>query len=200
MLKDLKNIHHRLPWLGAWRIKRRINKVTTRLFQKLRKDQKSPLEFGNLRRGKPWGTKEGNELVWTFLVDLLADRPLIYKVVYSAAQARYTCYSRSGGRNEMTNVLQFTSDDIDELVARLNMLAAEIPAMRERMLRQHLYALKNEKSPRRWLDLFRKKDASEEQQTLAVLREVIQAMLSQNKISKNEALKLMAYAETLHDG
>ena len=199
MIKELKNVHYRLPWFGVWRIRRRINKVTARLFQKLRKDSKSLIEYGNLRRGKPWGLKEGRELVWTFLVDLLADRPLIYKVVYNAEQARYTCYSRSGGRNEMSNVLQFTSDDIDELVARLNMLAAEIPAMRERMLRQHLYALKNEKFPRRWLDLFRKRDQAEELQTLTTLREVVQSMLAQNKISKNEALKLMAYAETLHD-
>lgn len=199
MIRDLKHVHHRLPWYGLWRIRRRINKVTGKLFQKLRKDQKSLVEYGNLRRGKPWGLKEGREIVWTFLVDLLADRPLIYKVVYNSDEARYTCYSRSGGRNEMTNVLQFTSDDIDELVARLNMLAAEIPAMRERMLRQHLYALKNEKSPKRWLGLFRKKNPEEEMQTLSMLREVIQAMLAQNKISKSEALKLMAYAETLHD-
>lgn len=199
MIKELKNVHHRLPWFGVWRIRRRINKVTARLFQKLRKDSKSLIEYGNLRRGKPWGLKEGRELVWTFLVDLLADRPLIYKIVYNVDQARYTCYSRSGGRNEMSNVLQFTSDDIDELVARLNMLASEIPAMRERMLRQHLYSLKRERSPKRWLDLFRKRDQAEELQTLTTLREVVQSMLAQNKISKNEALKLMAYAETLHD-
>lgn len=197
MLRGLRNVHHRLPWFGTWRIRRRINQVTKKLFHKLRKESKSLIEYGNLRRGKPWGVHEGNELVWTFLVDLLADRPLIYKIVYNAADGRYTCYSRSGGKNEMANVLQFTSDDIDELVSRLNTLAAEIPAMRERMLRQHLYALKNEKFPRRWLDFFRKKDPAEGMQILTALREVIQAMLSQGKISKNEALKLMAYAETL---
>lgn len=197
MFKVLKHAHHRLPLFGLWRIRRRINKVTKRLFQKLRKEQKSLIEYGGLRRGKPWGVREGRELVWTFLVDLLADRPLVYKIVYQIDEARYTCYSRSGGRNEMTNVLQFTSDDIDELVARLNMLAAEIPAMRERMLRQHLYTLKGEKTPKRWLDLFRKKAPDEEMQTLAMLREVVQSMLTQNKISRNEALKLMAYAETL---
>ncbi|MFO1472398.1 MAG: hypothetical protein U1F27_15340 [Turneriella sp.] len=145
MLKDLKHVHHRLPWFGLWRIRRRINKVTKKLFNRLRKDSKSLIEYGNLRRGKPWGLKEGNTVVWSYLVDLLADRPLIYKIVYDIGAARYTCYSRSGGRNEMANVLQFTSDDLDELVARLNTLAAEIPAMRERMLRQHLYALKAKK-------------------------------------------------------
>lgn len=198
MIKELRNVHHRLPWLGVWRIRRRINRLTQRLFQKLRKDSKSLVEYGNLRRGKPWGAREGHELVWTFLVDLLAERPLIYKIVYDSAQARYTCYSRSGGKNEMTNILQFTSDDIDELVSRLNMLAAEIPAMRERMLRQHLYSLKSEKSPRRWLDVFRRKNPAEEMQTLTMLREVVQSMLAQDKISRNEALKLIAYAETLH--
>lgn len=198
MLKEVKNLHHRLPWLGLWRIRRRINKVTKKLFNRLRKDSKSLIEYGNLRRGKPWGTREGNTVVWSFLVDLLADRPLIYKVVYDLSEGRYTCYSRSGGRNEMANVLQFTSDDIDELVARLNTLAAEIPAMRERMLRQHLYALKSEKNPRRWLDLFRKRHPEEDMQSLAMLREAIQTMLTQTKISKNEALKLMSYAETLH--
>jgi hypothetical protein len=199
MVKALKNLHHRLPWFGVWRIRRRINKLTAQLFRKLRKDAKSHIEYGNLRRGKPWGIKEGRELVWTFLVDLLADRPLIYKIVYNLDEARFMCYSRSGGRNEMTNVLQFTSDDIDELSARLNMLAAEIPAMRERMLRQHLYALKREKSPKRWLKFFRKRSPEEELQTLAALREVVQSLLAENKISKNEALKLMAYAEALHD-
>ncbi|MBL8033192.1 MAG: hypothetical protein JNJ69_05805 [Leptospiraceae bacterium] len=98
----------------------------------------------------------------------------------------------------MANVLQFTSDDIDELVARLNMLAAEIPAMRERMLRQHLYSLKSEKSQRRWIDFFKKRTPEEDMASLSVLRESIQAMLTQGKISKNEALKLMSYAETLH--
>ena len=87
---------------------------------------------------------------------------------------------------------------LDELVARLYTLAAEIPAMRERMLRQHLYSLKSEKTPKRWLDIFRKKNPEEEMASLAMLREVIQAMLTQGKISKNEALKLMSYAETLH--
>ncbi|MFO1527313.1 MAG: hypothetical protein U1F16_15195 [Turneriella sp.] len=198
MLKDLKNVHHRLPWFGLWRIRRRINKVTRRLFNRLRKERKSLIEYGNLRRGKPWGLKDGNEVVWTYLVDLLADRPLIYKVVYNLHDARYTCFSRSGGRNEMANVLQFTSDDIDELVARLNMLAAEIPAMRERMLRQHLYSLKSEKSQRRWIDFFKKRTPEEDMASLSVLRESIQAMLTQGKISKNEALKLMSYAETLH--
>jgi|GEM_PF-2125016 len=198
MLKDLKNAHHRLPWFGLWRIRRRINKVTKKLFNRLRKDSKSLVEYGNLRRGKPWGLKESNTVVWSFLVDLLAERPLIYKVVYDIDAARYTCYSRSGGRNEMANVLQFTSDDIDELVARLNTLAAEIPAMRERMLRQHLYSLKNEKNPRRWIDIFRKRSPEEDIQSLAALREAVQAMLTQGKISRNEALKLMSYAETLH--
>ena len=33
---------------------------------------------------------------------------------------------------------------------------------------------------------------------MAALREAVQAMLTQGKISKNEALKLMSYAETLH--
>lgn len=197
MLRDLKYAHHRLPWFGIWRIRRRINHVTKKLFQKLRKESKSLTEYGNLRRGKPWGVREGNELVWIFLVDLLADRPLIYKIVYNIDDGRYTCYSRSGGKNEMANVLQFTSNDIDELISRLYTLAAEIPAMRERMLRQHIYALKNEKFPRRWLDFFRKRDPSEGTQMLTTLREVIQTMLAQGKISKNEALKLMAYAETL---
>lgn len=197
MLKEMKKAHYRLPWYGVWLIRRRINALTKKLFQKLRKNHKSSVEFGNLRRGKPWGLREGHELVWTFLVDLLSERPLIYKVVYNAADGRYTCYSRSGGHNEMTNVLQFTSDDIGELVQRLNTLAAEIPAMRERMLRQHLYALKNEKSPKRWLKLFRKRDDGSEEQILTMLRDVVQSMLLQHKISKNEALKLIAYAETL---
>jgi len=198
MFPDIKNVHHRLPWFGLWRIRRRINKVTKKLFNRLRKDKKSLMEYGNLRRGKPWGFKDGRELTWTFLIDLLADRPLIYKVTYNIDEGRYHCYSRSGGKNEMTNVLQFTSDDLDELVARLYTLAAEIPAMRERMLRQHLYSLKSEKTPKRWLDIFRKKNPEEEMASLAMLREVIQAMLTQGKISKNEALKLMSYAETLH--
>ncbi len=195
---DLKNVHHRLPWFGLWRIRRRINKVTKKLFNRLRKDKKSLMEYGNLRRGKPWGFRDGHDLTWTFLVDLLADRPLIYKVTYNIHEGRYHCYSRSGGKNEMTNVLQFTSEDLDELVARLYTLAAEIPAMRERMLRQHLYSLKSEKSPKRWLDLFRKKNPEADMASLAMLREVVHAMLTQNKISKNEALKLMSYAETLH--
>jgi hypothetical protein len=199
MLRELKNFHLRLPWFGVWRIRRRINKLTARLFHKLRKESKSLIEYGNLRRGKPWGLKEGRELVWTFLVDLLADRPLIYKIVYNLDEGRYTCYSRSGGHNEMTNVLQFTSDDIDELISRLSMLAAEIPAMRERMLRQHLYAIKNEGTPKRWLRFFHKRDPAAELKSLAHLREVVQSMLAQNKISKNEALKLMAYAETLYE-
>lgn len=130
-------------------------------------------------------------------MDLLAERPLVYKVTYNLFDGRYTCYSRSGGKNEMMNVLQFTSANIDELVARLTMLASEIPAMRERMLRQHLYTLKQDKNPKRWLDFFRKISPEEEMQSLAMLREVIHSMLTQNKISKQEALKLMAYAETL---
>jgi hypothetical protein len=199
MLREIKNAHYRLPWFGLWRIRRHINKVTKKLFNRVRKDKKSLVEFGNLRRGKPWGLRDGRELVWVFLVDLLSDRPLIYKITYNMDMARYTCYSRSGGRNEMTNVLQFASDDLDELVARLNMLAAEIPAMRERMLRLHLYALKNEKAPRRWLDLFRKKSPEDETASLTMLREVIQSMLTQHKISRQEALKLMSYAETLQD-
>lgn len=198
MFKFLKDAHHRLPWFGLWRIKRRIDKVTKKLFGRLRRDRKSLLEYGNLRRGKPWGLKDGNELSWTFLVDLLADRPLTYKIAYNIHEGRYRCYSRSGGKNEMANVLQFTSDDLDELVARLNNLAAEIPAMRERMLRLHLYALRNEKKAKRWLDIFRRKNPEEEMASLTRLREVVQSMLAQNKISKNEALKLMSYAETLH--
>ena len=70
--------------------------------------------------------------------------------------------------------------------------------MRERMLRQHLYSLKNEKASKRWLDMFRKRKPEEEMASLAMLREVIQSMLAQGKISKNEGLKLMSYAETLH--
>ena len=34
--------------------------------------------------------------------------------------------------------------------------------------------------------------------SLTRLREVVQSMLAHNKISKNEALKLLSYAETLH--
>jgi len=199
VFKDLKNAHHRLPWLGTWRIRRRINKVTRRLFKGLRQNHKSLIEYGNLRRGKPWGMKESNQLSWIFMVDLLSDRPLIYKITYNLYDGRYSCYSRSGGKNEMMNVLQFTSDDIDELVARLTMLAAEIPAMRERMLRQYLYTLRQEKTPKRWLDFFKRPSHEEEMQSVSMLRDVIQSMLVQKKISKHEALKLMAYAETLQD-
>ncbi|MBS0618854.1 MAG: hypothetical protein JSR44_11745 [Spirochaetes bacterium] len=197
MPKGLKNLHHRLPWFGIWRIRRRINKAVKKLFRRLHRDKKTYLEYGNLRRGKPWGERDAHDIGWNFLVDLLSDRPLIYKVVYNLDTGRYTCYSRSGGKNEMTNVLQFTSDDIEELIARLYTLASEIPAMRERMLRQHLYALKNEKNPRRWIDLFRKNNPEDDAASLSYLREAIQGMMAQHKISKNEALKLMAYAETL---
>ncbi|MCX7632375.1 MAG: hypothetical protein N2Z22_03470 [Turneriella sp.] len=197
MLTWLRKIGQHMPWWRLWRIRRRINRSTAALLRRLRKTDKSLTEYGHLRRGKPWGAREGDELVWFFLVDLLSDRPLVYKIVYRIPERRFICYSRSGGKNELANVLQFSTDDIDALVSRLYALAEEIPAMRERMLRQYLYTLRQEKAPRRWLPFLRRRDPGEEQQTLATLRDVIQAMLLQKKISNNEALKLMAYAETL---
>ena len=38
-----------------WRIRRRINKVTKKLFNRLRKDQKSLMEYGNLRSRQAMG-------------------------------------------------------------------------------------------------------------------------------------------------
>ncbi|HRP70484.1 MAG TPA: hypothetical protein PLY93_13220 [Turneriella sp.] len=188
-----------MTWFHLWRIRRKINKAIKKLLHNLHHDSKSYLEYGNLRRGKPWGLREGREIVWIFLVDLLAERPLIYKITYHIDEGRYHCYSRSGGRNEMTNVLQFSSDSLDELIERLNMLASEVPAIRERMLRQYIYSMKNQKTSKRWMDFFKKKDNQLNADTLLHLKEAVHAMEGQHKISKGEAMKLLGYVEMLFD-
>jgi len=196
---SIKFFYRKFSWFKIWRIKRRFNKAIKKLLHRLHRDNKTYLEYGNLRRGKPWGLREGREIIWVFFVDLLAERPLIYKITYHTDEALYHCYSRSGGRNEMTNVLQFSTDSLEALLTRLDMLAGEIPAIRERLLRQYIFGLRNQDTPKRWTDFFRKKNPQLEIDSLNRIKDLIHSMQAQHKISKGEALKLTLYVETLFE-
>lgn len=175
---------------------RKMNKLTKQIFSNLRKDTSTYIEYGNIRRGKPWGDKDNDQIQWVYLIDLLSDRPLVFKIVYDLRQNKFICYSRSGGKNEMANVLQFSTTDFNELSAKLLELASQIPVMRERMLRQHIFSLAGEKSKKRWLVFFNKDNRDEE---FDHLKSSIRSMLEQGKISEREADKLVSYAKNLSE-
>lgn len=177
-------------------IHRKMNKLTKKIFHNLRKDTSSYIEYGNIRRGKPWGEKDNDQIQWIYLIDLLSDRPLVFKIVYDIKQAKFICYSRSGGKNEMANVLQFSTSDFNELSVKLLELAAQIPVMRERMLRQHIFSLAGEKSKKRWLVFFHNDNRDREFDQLKVS---IKNMLDKGKISEREADKLISYAKNLSE-
>lgn len=171
-----------------------MNRLHNRVMKHIEDTSRSVIEYGNLRRDEKWGefTKKGDKIVFSYLVDVIAQRPMKYEIYYNLESQDYYCYSQLALKTDMANLLQFTSPDFEHLTKRLMVLAENIPNLRERRLREYIYSTAGQKPKRKWMRFFKKNDPDRD-----YLDTVIETMKDQKRISEHEARGLHKYVQEL---
>lgn len=172
--------------------RRRMDRLYQKFLDIAANNETSLVEYGNLRRSQLWGVRENHTLIFNFEVDVIAERPFVYHVVYDFNRKLFFCYSHMGGKNDLSNVLQFTAPDFKILAAKLTTLVKHIPAVRERFMRQYIYNLAHQQKGRRWFRFFSRSAGKDE-----YLSSVLRNLLDEKKISQREFDRLSAYAREL---
>ncbi|RME91041.1 MAG: hypothetical protein D6767_05870 [Candidatus Hydrogenedentota bacterium] len=151
----------------------------------------SLVEYGNFRKGEKWNQHIGDNLVFTFCIDLFSERPAVYQVQYNVKEKEFNCEAKIGAKTGMHNLLECHTDSKKELKNRLHELAMQIPSIRERAMREYLYGLSLSRPKRRWKRFFRKENPYDS------LCGVIDELKQQGKISEAEAEKMKNYVSHL---
>lgn len=170
----------------------RMNALFKKFQKKIKKDNLVLIEYGNLRKGDLWGFSENGQIIFSFDVDVLAEKPFQYRVVYDKEKKIYYCYSRMGGKSELSNFLQFSVSRFSQLEKKLKKIVEHIPAMRERFLRQYLFNLSQKQKGKRFLFFFRSSLNKGK-----ALYDFLENLLTEKKISPNEYERLKSYAKEL---
>ncbi|MDH4199380.1 MAG: hypothetical protein OEV66_03280 [Spirochaetia bacterium] len=177
-------------WL-QYRVQKKINSISRKIFYELSKVYDEPLEFGNLRRSSEWGILKDGNVYWIILLDIVQGRPIQYMITYSLSDKKFSCFAATS-KNNFSSIFQFSTTDIKELEYRLRELANHIPSLRERILREFIYNESRKYPRRRWYKLFIGKDKIRE-----YLNNIIDNLYNQKKITSNEMIRLQTYVENL---
>ncbi|MCS6985516.1 MAG: hypothetical protein NZM25_10390 [Leptospiraceae bacterium] len=178
-------------WKAAY-LTKRMNRLLRKFEKEASKKKINQIEYGNLRRGEIWGSWDDDQLIYSFEIDVVAERPFQYRVVYDASRRLFLCYSRLVSKADIAHFLQFTVRNFSLLKIKLINLVNHIPAMRERFLRQYLYNLASEQKGSRFLRFFRSSASKKE-----ALLEFLENLLQEKKISQREYERLRSYAMEL---
>lgn len=170
-----------------------MNSLFDRVIEELENRVSDAVEYGNLRKMPDWGERRGDTLVYRLEVDMILERPMVYMIRYDLDFDDFRCYSRMGGRSMISNLLQFEAGSREELAEKLTELAVNIPAMRERMIKEYIFSLFHREPRKRWRKFF-KKDNPRAESLISIIRE----MKIQSKISENEAETLIAYVHEMN--
>lgn len=173
------------------RIRKEIERVAKNIMAKLRSGDFEPMEYGNLKKGDPWDAIQGNNMIWTYIVDLPVGKPIQYVISYSLKEDKYECYAKTA-RNNYSNVFQFSTRKISELEARLTELTSHLPSLRERALREYIYYEAQRNPRKKWYNPFVSAEKKRE-----YLEEALNELLEQKKITPREAERIEKYIENL---
>ncbi len=173
------------------RVQKEIDRIGRAIMLRLKDLEYQPLDFGNLRKGDPWGVMQDGSMLWTYVVDIPVGKPIQYVISYSLKSAEYICFAKTA-RNNYSNVFQFSTPKVAELEARLTELAVHIPSLRERSLREYLYYEAKRAPRKKWYNPF-----GSVEKTREYLEEVVLGMLNDEKITKTEADRIGKYIANL---
>ena len=181
----------RRKWKIAVLIKK-INQLSRNILEELkRKSDFETLEYGNLRKGSEWGSIQNGNISWTYLIDLIIGKPVLYIISYNLDENSFTCYAKTP-RTNFSSVFQFKTNNFQELNFRLLELAKHIPSLRERMLREIIYQEAKQGPKKKWYKPFVTGEKIHNH-----LESIIGDIAGENKITENEANRLRAYAKDL---
>jgi len=175
----------------SFAIKRKIDKLTRKIFYSIPVQNEQALEYGNIRRSDEWGVFKEDTLQWIILVDVVVGKPVQYIIAYSFSDKKYSCFATSDTKN-FSGIFQFSTSDIRELDFRLSELANHIPSLRERQLREYLFHESRNAPNRGWFKIFFKRGKIEDH-----LKGKIELLYNQGRISRNELSRLENYISNL---
>ncbi|MDH5719067.1 MAG: hypothetical protein OEZ13_00460 [Spirochaetia bacterium] len=183
-----------LQKLRIFRIKKFINHLHSEISEKIKVQNKSLIEFGNLRKSGVWAKKEPDTIKWVYEIDVLSEKPLSFSIIYNILDKTFSCYSQIGLKNDISNILQFQTKNYDELFRKILELSLNIPALRERMMREYVYLQSGQNPKQKWKTLF-KKDADKDKEKFLI--GIVNTLESEKKISTDEKKRLYKYIESL---
>jgi len=182
-------------FLKKWHTKsvlKKINHMSHEVMGALeKKESYNHIEYGNMRKGNEWGELNENTISWTFIIDLIVGKPILYIISYEINEREFTCYAKTS-KNNFSNIFQFKTSNDQELKFRLTELAEHVPSLRERMLREYLYSEAKKGPHKKWYNPFVREDKVQD-----YLESVIDEIITEKKISDNEAKRLHEYAKNL---
>ena len=175
-------------------IKKQINHLHSEISNRIKEDNKLMLEFGNLRKGKIWALLDKNEIKWTYDIDVLSEKPLSFSIIYDIKTKVFSCYSQIGIKNETSNILQFHTKNYYELYRKMLELTLNIPALRERMMREYIYQQSGQNPKQKWKNLFKK---DKEKDKNKFLKNIVDTLKNEDKITADEKERLHKYIQSL---
>ncbi|MDH4261959.1 MAG: hypothetical protein OEV78_02830 [Spirochaetia bacterium] len=176
----------------VYNVKRKIDKLTRKIFYSISANNEDPLEYGNIRRADDWCTVKEDIIHWIILVDIIIGKPVQYIITYSILEKKYYCYATTD-KNNYSSVLQFATSETKELEFRLTELANHIPSLRERRLREFLFNESKNAPGRKWWAKFLFRRGKTED----YLNGKIENLYNQGRISKKELERLKNYITNL---
>ena len=181
-------------FLKKWRLKsirNKIDNLTNEILTSLKNGDYDPVEYGNLRKGEYWGDEIEQKILWSFIIDVSLGKPIQYIISYDPEKSTFDCFAKTS-LNNFLSVLQFSTREIADLRYRLKELAQHIPSLRERSLREYLFAESKRAPKKRWYKPFVSSTAKVE-----YLQNILDDLTAQGKISEQEAKRLENYIRDL---
>ena len=153
------------------------------------------IEFGNISKHKTrWGVLEKNHLVWIYEISFVTPTPLEYKTSYHTKEHTFKCSSIFNAEHENINIgeiHQFTCTDYTEFSERILNMVKNIPLVRAKILRDHLFRrLKVPILKPTWRIFNQGKNVAD-------LEAVINELYKEKKISNDEREMLRRYAQDI---
>ena len=152
------------------------------------------LEYGNLTRGSEWGGRIGNRVIWVFVVEMIWRKAMQYKIIYNIDKGTFTSFSDFGRKLQFDNFVQFNSGSISGVTEKVAQLVKDMPAFREKMLREYFFSKRSDQLNFRWSKFFKRHKKDDEEKYLIRL---IEKMRTGNRISQSECERLTRYIRKL---
>ncbi len=172
-------------------MKLNMSQLMSKLKRYISHQKTDPIEYGNFRKGEKWGTSIENHLIWIFSVDLIWKKELQYRVIYNPDKGTFIGSSNFDRHAKQDHFIQFNIRDFADLRKKLTQLTQNIPAFRERILREYIFGKLQNRINVRWSKVF----ANEEQKTKeeAYLISLVKHIRRRKGISKSELNRSIHY-------
>jgi len=176
-----KNLHTR-------KVRKRINKLDRKIQSIIDKSKFEFIEFCNIKKTKIWGIDEKGFINWKYQLEVLSHVPMIYEIHYNSHLKSFTAASPKAAMNAVRKFPRIKTENLQTFIEKFEEFVSSLPIIRERILREYLFAVMKQKSRRKFLKKFIRSSKKEE-----FLTSIIDSMYEEKKISKRELEMMKNY-------